>query len=112
MGRRDNSVEPSSGLPTEFAEQVLDLVALIPSGTVMTYGQVADQLGSGGARAVGTTLARYGSGVPWHRVIRADGRLPAGHEVEALARHHREGTPLTRDGQRVDLTAARWLGPR
>ncbi len=111
MGRQRKPDETQVGLPSEFAEQVLDLVSLIPAGRVMTYGQVADHLGSAAARAVGTTMARYGSSVPWHRVVRSDGQLPAGHEVEALARHRREGTAMRPDGVRVDLDRARWLGP-
>ena len=100
--------DPSAGLPTPFAESVLDLVEQIPPGRVMAYGDVATVLGSGGARAVGTVMARFGSGVPWHRVIRSDGSPPAGHEAEALRRHRREGTPLVASGTRVDIAAARW----
>ena len=105
-GRADR--EPVVGLPTPFAEAVLDLVEQIPSGRVMAYGDVAAVLGSGGARAVGTVMARFGSGVPWHRVLRSDGSPPAGHEAEALRRHRREGTPLTASGTKVDIAAARW----
>ena len=105
---RPADVDPVAGLPTPFAEAVLDLVEQIPAGRVMAYGDVAAVLGSGGARAVGTVMARFGSGVPWHRVIRSDGSPPAGHEAEALRRHRREGTPLTASGARVDMAAARW----
>ncbi len=111
MGRESDASTELTGLPSEFAERVLDLVEKIPAGRVMTYGQVADHLGSGAARAVGTTMARYGSGVPWHRVVRADGRLPSGHEVEALARHRSEGTPLLPDGERIDVRLAGWSRP-
>ena len=100
--------DPGAGLPTPFAESVLDLVEQIPPGRVMAYGDVAAVLGAGGARAVGTVMARFGSGVPWHRVIRSDGSPPAGHEAEALRRHRREGTPLTASGSRADMAAARW----
>ena len=99
---------PAVGLPTPFAEAVLDLVERIPPGRVMSYGDVAAALGSGGARAVGTVMARFGSGVSWHRVIRSDGSPPTGHEREALSRHRRESTPLTASGSRVDMVAARW----
>lgn len=105
---RRRSADAVPGLPTPFAEEVLDLVERIPSGRAMAYSDVAAALGSGGARAVGTVMARYGSGVPWHRVIRADGSPPVGHEVEALARHRREGTPLSTSGTRIDLARARW----
>lgn len=106
--RRTPERDPAVGLPTPFAESVLDLVERIPPGRVMAYGDVAAALGSGGARAVGTVMARFGSGVAWHRVLRSDGSPPAGHEAEALRRHRREGTPLTASGTRVDIAAARW----
>jgi alkylated DNA nucleotide flippase Atl1 len=107
-GRDRGARDAGIGLPTPFAESVLDLVEQIPPGRVMSYGDIATVLGSGGARAVGTVMARFGSGVPWHRVIRSDGAPPAGHEVEALRRHRREGTPLAASGTRIDMPAARW----
>jgi alkylated DNA nucleotide flippase Atl1 len=96
-------------LPSPFAERVLDLVDQIPSGKVLAYSDVAEVLGEGGARAVGTVMGRFGSGVPWHRVVRADGRVAAGHEAQALALLRAEGTPMR--GDRVDLAQARWKGP-
>jgi len=42
-------------------------------------------------------------------VVRADGRVAAGHEVQALALLRAEGTPMR--GDRVDLAQARWQGP-
>lgn len=99
--------DPAAGLPTPYAEAVLDLVARIPPGRVMAYGDVAAALQRGGGpRQVGTVMTRFGSGVPWHRVVRADGSPAAGHEEEALRRHRREGTPLR--GARVDMARARW----
>jgi alkylated DNA nucleotide flippase Atl1 len=102
------------GLPSEFADDVLEVVDQIPEGMVMTYGDIAELLGRGGPRGVGTVMARYGSDVPWWRVIRAGGHFPQGLEVEALAHYREEGTPLVRGqlvGRRVDLTRARWAGP-
>ena len=90
----------------DFADAVLDLVERIPPGRVMSYGAIAEYLGRGGPRQVGTVMARYGGPVPWHRVVAANGRLVPGHEVEALRRHRAEGTPLR--GDRVDIRAAAW----
>jgi alkylated DNA nucleotide flippase Atl1 len=90
----------------DFADAVLDLVERIPPGRVMSYGAIAEYLGRGGPRQVGTVMARYGGPVPWHRVVAANGRLVPGHEVEALRRHRAEGTPLR--GDRVDMRAAAW----
>jgi alkylated DNA nucleotide flippase Atl1 len=78
----------------DFVEHVLEIVRSIPPGRVMTYGDIAGTLGSRGARAVGTVMARYGSDVPWWRVVRAGGFAPRGHEVKAHAHYVSEGTPL------------------
>jgi methylated-DNA-protein-cysteine methyltransferase-like protein len=90
----------------EYVEAVLALVEQIPSGRVMSYGAIAEYLGSGGPRQVGAVMAGYGGGVPWHRVVSASGRVVPGHEVEALRRLRAERTPLR--GDRVDMTAAAW----
>jgi len=91
------------------AEAVLELVETIPAGRVLTYGDVAELVG-GGPRAVGNVLARYGSQVPWWRVLRAGGLPPVRHEQEALRRYREEGTPLDPRGDRVDMALARWDG--
>lgn len=90
-------------------EAVLALVERIPPGRAMTYGGIADWIGVGGPRQVGTVMARYGDVVPWHRVVNSSGRLVPGHEVEALRRHRAEGTPMTGpDRDRVKLAEAMW----
>ncbi|MEY2847578.1 MAG: hypothetical protein RI885_243 [Actinomycetota bacterium] len=94
----------------DFTSRVLDVVASIPAGSVMTYGDVAAAVGTRAARAVGLVMARYGSEVAWWRVIRSTGHPAAGLEARALDRFVEEGTPLRRDADgawRVDLAAAR-----
>lgn len=101
---------PAAQQGDEFAANVLDIVASIPSGHVMTYGDVASVLASRGARAVGNILARSGHDVPWWRVIRAGGLAPAGKEARALEHYRNEGTPLRwlADGSfRVEMRVAR-----
>ena len=97
----------------EYAERVLDLVARIPPGRVLAYGDIAKRLGEGGPRNVGAVMSRYGSDLPWWRVIRADGRPPQCHEGAAIEHWRAEGTPMVRglvEGGRVDMAAARWPG--
>jgi alkylated DNA nucleotide flippase Atl1 len=95
--------------PSEFAEAVLDAVRLIPRGRVMSYGDVAEYAGrTGGARAVCAALARYGGGVPWHRVVTSDGRPNPSAPAEAAALLRRERVPFR--GERVDMERARWDG--
>lgn len=101
-----------SAQPAGFVEAVLAVVADIPAGRVATYGDIAALLGSRGARAVGQVMARYGSDVPWWRVVRAGGRPPAGHAEIARPHYEAEGIPLRQtgddDGYRIDLAASRW----
>jgi alkylated DNA nucleotide flippase Atl1 len=95
----------------EFTEAVLAIVASIPPGRVMTYGDVAAVLGSRAARAVGNVMSWYGSDVPWWRVIRASGLPPIAHEDRALSHYEAEGTPLvtTQGGYKVILRMARYF---
>ena len=96
----------------EYASRVLDVVDEIPPGRVMSYGDIAEYLEAGGPRQVGRVMAVFGGGVPWWRVIRADGTPPPGHESRALERYLAEGTPLrsARPPVRVDMRRARWPG--
>jgi alkylated DNA nucleotide flippase Atl1 len=100
---------PGPGEMTVFAQRVLDAVDRIPWGKVLSYGDVAEYVEAGGARAVGTVLARWGAEVPWHRVLHNDGTC-AGHKVdEQLAMLRSEGVPM-RGPRRVDMAKARWDG--
>ncbi|MBX6388357.1 MAG: MGMT family protein [Frankia sp.] len=100
------------GRPGAYATAVLDVVAMIPPGRVMTYGDVAEFVGAGTGRHVGAVLSRFGheEDVPWHRVIRATGEPNPTAPNEALAKLIADGTPLRPGGERVDLARARWDG--
>jgi alkylated DNA nucleotide flippase Atl1 len=91
-----------------LAQRILDCVESIPRGKVMSYGDVAEFVGSRAARNVGRVLAADGGTVAWHRVLRADGSCAEHLRAEQLARLAAEGVPIR--GQRVDLAAARWNG--
>ncbi len=93
-----------------FAEAVLDLVEQIPPGRVMSYGQIAAELGSRASRQVGKVMAHGGADAPWWRVVHADGRPADGHEAEALRRYRAEGTRLRHgaSGYRIDMRSATW----
>lgn len=89
-------------LDDEVLERVRQMVAAIPPGSVLAYGDIAARAGlPGRARLVGRILAEDGHDLPWHRVLRADG-TPATHlAAEQLARLRTEGV-LARNG-RVDM---------
>jgi alkylated DNA nucleotide flippase Atl1 len=92
----------------DFVDSVLEIVNAIPAGKAMTYGEVAAALGSRGARAVGQIMSRYGSELPWWRVVRAGGHPPRGHETRALEQYLAEDMPLiqTTSGYRIDMKRA------
>lgn len=82
---------------SSFAARVQRVVASIPAGVVMTYAEVAAEAGSpGAARAVGHVLAAAGDGLPWWRVVTANGRLVPGLETEHAARLEAEGVTCGR----------------
>jgi len=89
---------------------VLSVVASIPSGSVMAYGEVAAVLGSRASRMVGQIMAYYGSEVPWWRVVRASGHPAVDHSTRALEHYRAENTPLKWSGDvyRVDMAKARY----
>lgn len=93
---------------TPFARRVLDAVERIPRGTVMSYGDVAEYVGAGSARAVGTVMSRHGAEVPWHRVLHADGTCATHKSDRQLDLLRDEGVAMR--GERVDMSRARWDG--
>jgi alkylated DNA nucleotide flippase Atl1 len=104
--------EEAAGAIGEYADRVLDVVEQIPAGRVMSYGDIAEYLGSGGPRQVGRVMATYGGSVAWWRVIHSDGTPAPGHDLSALQHYREEGTPLrsARPPVRVDMRKARWQG--
>jgi methylated-DNA-protein-cysteine methyltransferase related protein len=96
---------------SEFPDRVREVVARLAPGEVATYGEVAEEAGApGAARAAGTVLARS-EGLPWWRVVHADGRLVPGHQAEQARRLRAEGVRV-RDGRVVAGSRAGRDGPR
>ena len=94
-----------------FFAKVYEIVARIPRGRVVSYGQIAMLLGSPrAAREVGWAMRRCPEELPWQRVVRADGSIAAGGESERrraiLEAEHVKFLP---DG-RVDMGKYRWHG--
>ncbi len=97
---------------SSFSQQVYALVAQVPLGKVVSYGQIARMMGnSRAARQVGWAMRHCPDHLPWQRVVMADGSVTGGE----YAPHRRamlkaEGIPFLPDG-RVDMAACRWPGP-
>ena len=94
-----------------FFEQVYDVVAKIPYGTVVSYGQIAWMLGAPrAARQVGWAMSSCPDELPWQRVVKSDGEVAGGACAELRrALLEAEGVPFLANGK-VDIDKCRWDG--
>ncbi|MCJ1906962.1 MGMT family protein [Planococcus ruber] len=96
-----------------FTVKVIELIAQIPKGKVMTYGQIAACAGSPrGARQVARLLHSMSRkhGLPWHRVINAQGKIVLQDEESRFAQLQllqEEGVEVAQNGI-VDLKRYRY----
>lgn len=99
-----------------LVERVLRAVEVVPRGRVVTYGDIADLVGTG-PRLVGRIMGTWGSSVPWWRVVNANGDLPDFHLRRAHEEWILEGIAIKPSGRgcrirqhRADLAelASRW----
>lgn len=86
------------------AELVLRAVEQVPPGSVASYGDIAELVGTS-ARRVGTIMATRGGEVSWWRVTNRDGELPAHLLPLACKQWGREG--IANDGQRCRISRHR-----
>lgn len=98
----------------QFKERVYAIVAAIPKGKVMTYGQIAALAGAAWAAwEVGQLAHRGPSNLPWQRVVNRNGGLARGYpggfdgQKKALAS---DGVEVDAD-YRVDIKELLWQPP-
>ncbi len=85
---------------SEHTQAVIERVRRIPEGFVRAYGDITP----GAPRVAGAVLSEVDEpGLPWWRVVRADGSLAKG--APQRERLEREGVPFR--GDRVDMRVAR-----
>jgi methylated-DNA-protein-cysteine methyltransferase-like protein len=94
-----------------FYQQVYDIVAQVPSGKVVSYGQIARMLGRPrAAREIGRAMRICPDGLPWQRVVMQDGAIAGGGFAQLQqAMLEAEGVGFLPDG-RVDMMSFRWGG--
>src|SRR5664279_854430 len=95
----------------DFKQRVEALVAQIPKGRVMTYGQLAGLSGNARAARIVGGIAHFGDpDLPWQRVVNKQGGLAAGYpggrqgHKEVL---EYEGIKVDQD-MRVDVQKLLW----
>jgi len=101
----ENEVDPN------FRQRVEALVAQIPKGRVMTYGQLAALCGNARAARIVGGIAHFGDpNMPWQRVVNKKGGLASGYY--GGRRGHKaaleaEGIEVSEDYQ-VDVERLLW----
>ena len=91
------SKEPSAEIQVK-RESIWQVVHMIPSGKVATYGQVAALAGlPKAARFAGSSLKGLPTAtrIPWHRVINAQGRISLPPSSASYQEQHQR---LTQEG--------------
>ncbi|CAN5123150.1 MGMT family protein [soil metagenome] len=95
------------------ADRIFDAIRALPAGEIAGYGEIARRAGlPGRARLVAKLLSGNDDpGLPWHRVLRSDGRIafPADHPhfAEQSQRLRAEGVVVNNGrvtGQRAAAT--------
>lgn len=104
-----------------FNALVWEIVRQIPPGRVSTYGQIAAMIPppegmtlrsyeAFGARWVGGAMAACPEGVPWQRVINAQGKISLRSAEEQRRLLEAEGVVFD-EKSRVNLKRFGWSGP-
>ncbi|MGJ9423363.1 MGMT family protein [Aeromicrobium sp. CF3.5] len=104
------STEPAMPLPgggyadppeqlTEFQREVAEVVAGLQVGELITYGEVALESGHPGAGQAVANVLRRVPGLPWWRVLSADGRLYCQHREVAEPLLEAEGHTVDEMGR-------------
>ncbi len=97
---------------SEFKKRVYELVAGIPKGRVMTYGQIAALCGAAYAAWEVGQLAHFGpKELPWQRVVNKQGGLASAYTWGGLDGHRQaletEGIFVS-DDFKVDVAKLLW----
>jgi methylated-DNA-protein-cysteine methyltransferase-like protein len=96
-------------LANSFPERVRRIIRDLERGEVVSYSEVARRAGyPRAARAVGNVLARS-TGLPWWRVVRADGSLAASSREEQARRLRREGVRVKDGRVRANLSSGKLI---
>ena len=96
-------------------DPVYKLVKQIPRGRVLTYGALAKALRlPGGARTAGRAMGATpkGKGIPWHRVLGANGKILIREPYASLQKKllESEGVPVVES--RINVKKHLWTMPR
>ncbi len=86
---------PDDHEPTPFQAAVVGAVRALRPGELVTYGELAEELGRPGSGQAVANVLRSAPDLPWWRVLPADGRIYCSHAPV-------QGPLLEAEGHRID----------
>ena len=89
-------------------EKIKKVIAKVPKGKVATYGQIAKLAGYPGAARQVVWALRASSGLPWHRIVGAKGKISLTGEAGFEQRMRLEMEGVRFNGLRVDMQEFEW----
>lgn len=101
-------------MPTQsdFRDKVYDLIAQVPAGQVITYGDLAALAGHANAARIVGGMAHYGPvELPWHRLVNRFGGLASGYHGGREVQRQLlavEGTVCADNFTVIDFKERRW----
>ena len=89
-------------------EKIKGMIARVPYGHVATYGQIAQLAGFPGAARQVSWALHNSSGLPWHRIVGAGGKISLTGEAGFEQRMRLQGEGVGFNGLRVDMKRFAW----
>ncbi len=89
-------------------EKIKKVIARVPYGKVATYGQIAKIAGYPGAARQVVWALRASSGLPWHRIVGAKGKISLTGEAGFEQRIRLEMEGVRFNGLRVAMDEFEW----
>ncbi len=86
---------PDLHVPTPFQREVVEAIRTLAKGDVVTYSEIAQEVGHPGAGQAVANVLRRAPDLPWWRVVPAEGRLYRSHAAT-------QAPLLEAEGHRVD----------
>lgn len=101
-------------LSSSFRQSVYELMAQVPAGRVVTYGDIAGLAGHANAARIVGGIAHYGpSELPWHRLVNRFGGLASGfHGGRRVQQQLLEAEGVSCTNHVVDNFESRRWNPR
>jgi methylated-DNA-protein-cysteine methyltransferase related protein len=101
----------TSGFVPSVAHSVYRLVSRIPRGRVLSYGEIGRIVGTG-PRQVAAAMRDCPSGLPWHRVVGAGGKIRTPGEYAWIQQERLLAEGIRFRGLSFSYEIYRWKNPR